>query len=234
MCRPGLSILVAFSCIVSVGTGRAATPDIDVSPLMPVQTETHTTADLRSEIGFCAGIPEMGSRIKCFEDIAVGLGIPVTPATGVARAGVNSTAWASQSSAATDGAVTATIALAASAVTSAEAALNDQQAALYVRCQRGQSSLYVNFALPLTPKQAQISLTLDASKPETYTWIPSKSGASLGIWDSDLAAKTAKWMSQGSRLTVKVSLPDNRSVTAMFNVADMPQALAPVRSACGW
>jgi hypothetical protein len=228
--------LIALACVPLHGRAVAAEPDFSPLAAKPPDGGHLLASGLADEIKFCVGPTDVNIRLGCFEDLAVRLGLQVLPVTGVLKhAGSSGNfSWTNTGGTSPDGSPAAAAAIQSSDVVSSDSVFANEPATLFLRCSSHQTSLYVSFRKPITPKQTSVALSLDGGKQAAYTWTPSVAGTALGLWAPEDATPLAKYIAGGTRLTVKIKLPESRDVTVAFDVAGMADAMGPVRAACGW
>ena len=100
-----------------------------------------------------------------------------------------------------------------------------------VECREGQTSVLLDWAQPVGDGNT-IVIRLDADEPQDTFWEMARN-RTTARYRSD-GAPLARAIAPHRRMVARV-LPSGREpVTAIFDLTGMPEAMAPVRDACGW
>lgn len=187
-----------------------------------------TAQELVDRMRFCASDREDRSRLLCFEAIAGGAGIEI------AREGDSGAyAWVVQEGRTEDGAPDITATLYAADASLDSSPLQRPRAALVLRCRRLETQLFLMFDRPVVGKTVNLVLKLDGRPPATALWDASTTGSSAGLWIGSKSVPYSKLLMNAKQVVAQVPLRGGR-ITAVFEVAGMRKAIAPVQSACRW
>jgi type VI secretion system protein VasI len=109
--------------------------------------------------------------------------------------------------------------------------VDDAPVQFIVECREGQTSVLLDWAQPVGDGNT-IVIRLDADEPQDTFWEMARN-RTTARYRSD-GAPLARAIAPRRRMVARV-VPSNREpVTAIFDLTGMPEAMAPVRDACGW
>jgi type VI secretion system protein VasI len=112
----------------------------------------------------------------------------------------------------------------------------EQKADLWITCREEQTSIFLTFGnlfLADNGSYGDVTLRIDKQKARVISMNESTNNQALGLWRGT-GGKLIKSMFGATSLFVQVTPFNESAVTAEFNIAELEQAIAPLRKACKW
>ncbi len=109
--------------------------------------------------------------------------------------------------------------------------LDDVPVQFVVECRGGQTVVLLDWAQPVGDGNT-IVIRLDADEPQDTFWEMARN-RTVARYRSD-GAPLARAIAPRRRMVARVAPSGREPVTAIFDLTGMPEAMEPVRDACGW
>jgi type VI secretion system protein VasI len=193
--------------------------------LWPVSLAGQT--NLTQEIAKCAAIASDLERLVCFDALARTQGLDRPQSRAVPLAEVGSWQVRDQVNPLDD---TRTVDLAL--VATGGAAAGDRPAILNLRCQSGETEVYINWRTHLG-SGAQVATRIGAAEVDRRQWSTS-SNQQATFYPRNDAVAFIKALMAADRLVAQVAPSAGNPITAAFDTDGLANAVKPLRQSCRW
>ena len=109
---------------------------------------------------------------------------------------------------------------------------------LVIRCMEKRTSLYFDTGCHMASSDydsyGEIQYRLDTEKTRTISGDASTNNRALGLWSGGKSIPIIKQMFGKSEMVVRMTPYSENPFTATFDVANLDEAVKPLRKSCGW
>ena len=183
--------------------------------------------NLPQEIAKCAAIASDLERLVCFDTLARAQGLDRPQARPVPTADVGAWQIRDQVNPLDD---TRTVDLAL--VATSGVAPDDRPVILNLRCQSGETEVYINWRSYLG-SGAQIATRIGTGEVDRQRWSTS-SNQQATFYPRNDAVAFIKALMTADRLVAQVAPSGGNPITAVFDTQGLDNAVKPLRQACRW
>lgn len=179
-----------------------------------------------AEIAACATISDEGERLACFDTLAAKLA-PGDPSEASGKWEV-----ASQVSPIDDG---TNVYLSLEAEDTVEDLLEGTvRPRLWLQCEEGATSAFVDWGFPIGGGQKQLTARLDREDAETAVLQISDDFRSIGGFRGPNVVDYVQRMLAATLFTVRTTSISNDPLTVTFDLRGLDEAIQPLRQSCNW
>ncbi|MGH8501136.1 MAG: type VI secretion system-associated protein TagO [Gammaproteobacteria bacterium] len=183
----------------------------------------------RGDMAQCAGVQTPALRLTCYDNLATHLGVGHPENRNVSQRGWHMRTERSP----IDGSLNVYLSTPSDRgfVTSSGQSMLPS---LNIRCKENTTALIVGYGTRLGDGRTQVAYRIDAQPLSRETWRLSMAGDAVGLWTGNASIPFLKRLFDAEHLQLGVTPPGGDSVTSMFEVAGLAQAIEPLRTACHW
>jgi hypothetical protein len=110
----------------------------------------------------------------------------------------------------------------------------DVRPKLWITCEEGQTSAYVDWGFTIGGGEKLFTVRLDRDEAEDAILKISNDFESIGSWQSDNVVRFLERMHDRNLLTVRTTSMSNDPLVAEFDIRGFDSVAAPLRAACNW